>query len=108
MEGRAVKVEFHRDSRNRELAREWLDSLDKSARSVVLAHVAKLRTGNFGKVRDLRDGLFELKIQFGPGYRLYFYEEGERLVILLMGGDKGSQNRDIQKAKQLLADIERG
>lgn len=83
-----------------------MDSLDKSARSVVLVHIAKLRAGNFSKVRDLKGGFFELKIHYGPGYRLYFYEEGKRLVILLLGGDKGTQVRDIKKARQLMADIE--
>lgn len=106
MEGRAIQVEFYKSQQDKEPAREWLDALDKSARGIVLAHLAKLRTGNLGKVRDLKGGLFELKIKYGPGYRLYFYKEGDQLVILLLGGGKGTQGRDIEKAKRLLAEME--
>jgi len=106
MEGKTIQVEFHKNHRGKELAREWLNALDKSARGIVLAHIARLRAGNLGKVRDLKGGLFELKIQYGPGYRLYFYKEGDKLVILLLGGDKGTQSSDIEKARRLLAEME--
>ena len=56
--------------------------------------------GNFGLHRELQDGVFELKEDFGPGYRIYFGVDGDEIIILLVGGDKGSQSRDIAKAKE--------
>ena len=103
MEGKAVQVEFFKDKGGREPAAEWLDSLDKSTRGIALAHIAKLRLGNFGKCRDLKAGLWELKINFGPGYRLYFYKKESTIVVLLCGGDKGTQDRDIERARRYLS-----
>lgn len=104
MEGKAVQVEFFKDKKGREPATEWLDDLDRSARAVVLTHIGKLRIGNFGRCRDLKGGLWELKINFGPGYRTYFYKKGTAVVILLCGGDKGSQDKDIEKARRYFAE----
>lgn len=104
MERKAVQVEFFKDKRGREPAAEWLDSLDKSTRAIVLTHIGKLRTGNFARCRDLKGGLWEQKINFGPGYRLYFTKRGNTVVVLLCGGDKGSQERDIEKARLYLKD----
>lgn len=65
----------------------------------VLARLRQLEQGNFGDYRSIGDGLSELRIFFGPGYRVYFGEHGDRIVVLLCGGDKGSQKKDIKKAK---------
>lgn len=104
MEGKALQVEFFKDKKGREPAAEWLDDLDKATRALVLTHIGKFRIGNFGRCRDLKGGLWELKINFGPGYRAYFYKKGAAVVILLCGGDKSSQDRDIAKARRYFAE----
>jgi putative addiction module killer protein len=75
--------------------------------SIVLTRLARLRTGNFGDCKVLRgcSGVYELRIDFGPGYRIYFGKIGSTLVILLTGGDKGSQRRDISKAQEYWIDF---
>jgi putative addiction module killer protein len=64
-----------------------------------------LEQGNFGDIRSLGTGLMEMRIDHGPGYRVYFVRRGDRVVILLCGGDKRSQGRDIQKARDLAEDF---
>jgi putative addiction module killer protein len=84
---------------------EWLESLrDRVGVSVIKAHVSRMELGHFGKARWIGKGLWELKIKFGPGYRIYYLLNQEHVVILLCGGDKGSQDRDIRKAKEYAAD----
>ena len=80
----------------------WLDTLrDERARARVLARVERLLTGNPGDVQPVGGGVSELRIDYGPGYRVYFVRRGRALVILLAGGDKGSQKADIRKALTL-------
>ena len=77
----------------------WLDTLrDERARARVLARVERLLTGNAGDARPVGGGVSELRIDYGPGYRVYFVRRGQALVILLAGGDKGSQKADIRRA----------
>ncbi len=84
---------------------EWLNALrDVTARAQIRKRLNRMRIGNLGNNRYLGDGIWELKIDFGPGYRIYYGEEGNNIVVLLIGGDKSSQNRDIQKAKQYWED----
>ena len=78
---------------------EWLDKLkDKKARAIINARLDRLRLGNLGDCKSIGSGVFELRMDFGPGYRIYFGQDGETLVILLCGGDKSSQAADIKKA----------
>lgn len=84
---------------NRAPYSEWLSDLDRTVKARVLTRVDRVRRGNFGDCRSVGDGVFELRLDFGPGYRVYYGREGETLVILLCGGDKGSQADDIKKAK---------
>lgn len=81
---------------------DWLRGLpDRKARAIVRARLERVRLGNLGDCRSVGDGIEELRIHYGPGYRVYFGREAERVVVLLCGGDKGSQNRDIEQAKTL-------
>ncbi len=83
---------------------EWLHALkDVRGRAVIRARINRLRLGNFGDCRSVGHGIFELRIPFGPGYRVYFGQDGET-VILLCGGHKGSQARDIRTAHAYWAD----
>ena len=77
----------------------WLNTLrDERARARVLARVERLLTGNAGDARPVGGGVSELRIDYGPGYRVYFVRRGQALVVLLAGGDKGSQKADIRRA----------
>jgi putative addiction module killer protein len=82
--------------------RDWLDELkDRAGRGRILMRVDRLIDGNPGQHRDLTDGVSELKIDVGPGYRVYYTQRGQRLVLLLIGGDKSSQQKDIALAIRL-------
>lgn len=82
--------------------REWVNSLkDRVGRARVQVRVDRLAHGNPGKHRDLTDGVSELKIDIGPGYRVYYAHWGNRLLLLLAGGDKSTQQKDIEMAISL-------
>ena len=84
--------------------RIWFDRLrDERARTRINLRIYRLSLGNAGDVRPIGGGLSELRIDYGPGYRVYLMQRGEVLVLLLCGGDKGSQDRDIQRARELAA-----
>jgi len=79
---------------------EWLDSLrDKKTQAIVLERLNRVRLGDLGDCRHLGDGVYELRIHYGPGYRVYFGELEAVIVILLCGGSKRTQKRDINKAR---------
>jgi putative addiction module killer protein len=80
----------------------WLKDLrDARGRVKILARIQRLEDGNAGDVAPIGDGLSEMRIHFGPGYRVYYVNRGGELILLLCGGDKGSQQRDIEAAKKL-------
>ncbi len=84
---------------------DWLSKLkDVVGRAMIRKRINRVRAGNLGRNRSLGDGVWELKIDFGPGYRVYYGEDGPIIVVLLCGGDKGSQDRDIAKAKDYWRD----
>ena len=79
---------------------EWLESIqDIRTQDRIQARVDRLKFGNFGDYRSVGDGVYELRLNFGPGYRIYFGQVGSTIVLLLCGGDKSSQARDIERAK---------
>lgn len=79
---------------------EWESELDMRTRGVVWARLNRIRLGNFGDCKSLGGGLYELRLDVGPGYRVYYGKMKDVLVVLLNGGDKGSQQRDIKRAKE--------
>lgn len=84
---------------------EWLSSLhDARARAKVRVRLDRIRLGNFGDCRGVGEGVQELRIDYGPGYRVYFGQVGLTIVILLCGGEKSTQNKDIDLAKQYWSD----
>lgn len=86
----------------------WLLKLrDRLAKVHVLRRIQRAALGNFGDQRGLGDGLFELRINHGPGYRVYYTQDGNAIVVLLCAGDKRTQTADIQRAKEYRADYER-
>lgn len=84
---------------NVDFYQEWVDSLkDNKARIRILRRVDRIALGNFGDHKACRDGIFELRIDYGPGYRIYYFKDGQDVVLLLCGGDKRTQSRDIERA----------
>jgi len=80
----------------------WLDGLkDVSGRAAILKRIDRVEEGNFGDHRSVGGGVWEIRIHHGPGYRVYYGEDGPRIVLLLCGGDKGTQRTDIRKAIRL-------
>ena len=85
----------------------WLRDLrDIRARAKVLARIDRLSLGNPGDIAPVGDGVSEMRIHYGPGYRVYYIQRGEEIVVLLCGGDKGSQASDIKTAKKLASELE--
>ena len=82
-----------------DIYREWIDALkDRAGRARILVRVDRLVHGNPGRYRDLTDGVSELKIDVGPGYRVYYSQRGARLLLLLVGGDKSTQRLRVFRA----------
>ncbi len=82
--------------------RDWLADLkDRRAKARVVARIARMEIGNLGDVKPVGSGVSETRSNYGPWYRLYFGGKGETLIVLLIGGDKGTQARDIKAAKAL-------
>ena len=92
--------------RQTEVFARWLGSLrDRQARARIQARIDRLEIGNPGDVKPVGGGVSEMRIDYGPGYRVYFVERGATLVILLAGGDKRTQSRDIATAQELARNL---
>ena len=92
--------------RKTEVYAEWLDSLrDVRAKARILVRVERLAAGNPGDARPVGEGVSELRIDYGPGYRVYFKRQGRTVVVLLAGGSKRTQNRDIGTALRLARNL---
>ena len=88
--------------------KEWLDSFkDIAARQKVRIRLDRVRLGNLGKNRSVGEGVYELKIHYGPGYRVYYGLDKKTVVLLLLGGDKSSQKKDIAQARVYWQDYKR-
>jgi putative addiction module killer protein len=93
--------------RRTEAFSEWLRNLsDARARARIAARIDRLALGNPGDVAPVGEGISEMRIHYGPGYRVYFVQRGAALVMLLCGGDKSTQAGDIRTAKQLASELE--
>jgi putative addiction module killer protein len=88
--------------RETEVFTKWFESIkDRKTRSIIDVRIRRISLGNFGDVEPVGKGVSELKIDYGAGYRIYFIKRGNIVVILLCGGDKSSQERDINSAHEL-------
>lgn len=83
---------------------DWLDNLDKKTKMIIRSRLDRIVLGNFGDCTPIENGISELRIFYGPGYRVYFGQYRKNIVILLIGGDKGTQSKDISKAKKYWAE----
>ena len=96
----AKNVIVYRTATGKEPFTEWLNSLrDPTTRRRILKRLLRLEQGNYGDFKPLGEGINELRFFFGAGYRVYFAEDGDTIVVLLCGGDKGSQRQDILQAQ---------
>jgi putative addiction module killer protein len=92
--------------RQTDLFAHWLRKLrDENARARIQIRIRRLSLGNFGDVKSIGDGISELRIDYGPGYRVYLQRKGDVIVLLLAGGTKKTQQTDIQKAKVLAKEL---
>ena len=92
--------------RKTDIFARWIDGLDDiRARARILVRIERLAAGNPGEAKPVGEGVSELRIDYGPGYRVYYKKQGRKLVILLVGGDKRSQTRDIKTALRLARNL---
>ena len=100
-----VELRYYQTSAGEQPFVEWLQGLaDRQARTRIEARLARVAVGNFGDVEPVGEGVLELRIDWGPGYRVYFSRLGQVIVLLLCGGDKRAQQRDIKRAKEYFED----
>ena len=87
--------------------RKWMNKLkDSKAKALIVDRVFRLANGLPGDIKSVGQGVSELRVHYGPGYRVYFKQQGNTIIVLLCGGDKGSQNRDIDTARRLAKEIQ--
>jgi putative addiction module killer protein len=99
-----IEVRRYIDRRGRDVVGEWLNGLESKAVARVSERIDRLSLGNFGDCKSLRSGVSELRVDWGPGYRLYYGMLGRTCVLLLYGGDKRKQSSDIERAIEYLED----
>jgi len=98
----------YRDAQGRERLTGWLKGLkDTRARARIYARIDRLEGGNIGDCEPVGEGVYELRIHYGPGYRVYFCYAGQQIILLLCGGDKGTQKEDIKQAIAYKQDFEK-
>jgi len=96
-----------KEVRETETYKAWFSRLaDRRAKARIDIRIKRLAMGNYGDVKPVGMGISELRIDYGPGYRVYFKETGTEIIVLLCGGDKRTQAGDIERAKKLLRDLE--
>lgn len=102
-----VEIREYVDDRGRSPFGRWFDGLDAMAAARVRTSLARIEAGNLSDVRGVGRGVLERRINVGPGYRVYFGREGDTVIVLLGGGTKARQQRDIQEARQLWQEYRR-
>lgn len=100
----AVTVREYETADGKVPFRDWLETLDRPTRARVQARVVRFETGNLGDHKGVGGGVQKARVMFGPGYRLYLGQDGATLVLLLVGGSKGTQAKDIRRAQQYWRD----
>ncbi len=103
----SLEVRYYVTVTGRVVFREWFDGLrDRQAQARIRMRLARLQRGLLGDVEPCGEGVWELRIDWGPGYRVYYARSGERIILLLLGGDKRKQNADIETAKEYWNDYQ--
>ena len=101
-----IKIIIYKTIVGKEPFNKWLLDLDKMTRAMIITRLKRVSLGNFGDCKLLKNasGVWELRVDYGSGYRIYFGKQSNIIVVLLIGGDKGSQERDIVKAQRYWLD----
>jgi putative addiction module killer protein len=108
MEAQPREIQNYTTEDGREPFAEWLDALrDNRAIDKIEKRLKRVASGNLGDYRGVGEGVLELRIDYGPGYRIYFGQKGSIIILLLCGGDKSSQEQDILKARQYWSEYEK-
>lgn len=95
------RLHFYETQEGKQLFYIWLMGLkERQTRTRILTYLDRVATGNFNQVASVGDGVQEIKVNFGPGFRVYFAIDGNDIILLLTGGDKSTQTKDIEQAKQ--------
>ena len=104
-----IEIRHYKSANGEQPFIDWLQGLrDKQARTRIQARLARVAVGNLGDVEPVGEGVMELRIDWGPGYRVYFARLGQVIVLLLLGGDKKTQQKDIKRAKAYFEDYKTG
>lgn len=94
--------------RQTDIFKKWFTKLkDKTAKYAIGQRIVRISNGNFGDSKSVGDSVFELRVDVGKGYRVYFMNENGKIILLLVGGDKSTQQRDIEKAKEMAKEAEK-
>ena len=96
-----MRIEEYQDRNGKSLFREWFNNLDPQTARIISMALTRLQIGNTSNIKNVGSGVFERKVDHGPGYRIYFGKGKEDLIILLIGGTKKRQSQDIERAKLL-------
>jgi len=99
MEAKKKSIEIYHDSNGREPFTEWIKSISLRDRSRIFARLDRIESGNLGDYKSVSDGVYELRFHFSSGFRVYYGEVNNKIILLLCGGDKSSQKKDVKKAK---------
>lgn len=100
----ALTIREYVSAAGRSPFREWLDTLDIPVRARIQARVLRFEMGNLGDHKSIGGGVWEARLMFGSGYRIYFGKDGNSIIVLLVGGEKSSQSQDIPRAKSFWRD----
>ena len=101
-----IDIEIYETATGKRPFETWMKAKEIHTRAKIHTRVDRLRLGNFGDCKTLQEGVCELRIHYGPGIRIYYGKIGNKVVLLLCGGDKSSQTSDIAKAKEYLKDYQ--
>ena len=102
-----IEIQEYLDANGTSVFAKWFDALNTQAALKVNTYLSRIENGNFSRVKSVGNGVHECRIDHGPGYRVYFGKDGEKLIILLGGGTKKRQQKDIQNAKELWLEYKR-
>ena len=102
-----IEMEIYETASGRCPFNIWFENIrERHTRAKILTRLDRLKEGNFGDCKSLGEGIAELRIHYGPGIRIYYSKIGNRIILLLCGGDKSSQNKDVNKAKKYLKEYQ--
>lgn len=99
-----IEIVVYHTAKGKEPYTEWLNKLDEEAKDKVSIRLRRLKSGLFGDCKNLKGGVYELRLHYGEGLRVYYGREGKRIVLLLSGGTKKRQSKDIERAKKCWLD----